>query len=112
MMVSRDTLRPATSWSKAASVGPPFRVHRRLAQALAPIDEETQPAAGWHRPVNDISARKKGRRRSAAQVLGGTRREAKRLLSSSRPQTDSRLFPAVFVQTGKWLRNCFFGTRP
>jgi hypothetical protein len=55
---------------------------------------------------------KKGRQRSAAQVLGGTGREAKRLLSSSSPQTDSRLFHAVFVQTGKWLRNRFFGTRP
>ena len=42
--------------------------------------------------------------------MGGTRPEAKRLLNPSRPQNDRRLFPAVFTQKGKWLRDRFFGT--
>jgi AraC-like DNA-binding protein len=60
-------------------------------------------------PTNS-SAAKKGRRDWAAQVLGGTRPEAKRLLNPSRPQNDRRLFPAVFTQKGKWLRDRCFGT--
>ena len=71
---------------------------------------EAQPGSGPAPSDAGTPLAKKGRQRSAAQVLGGTRREAKRLLSPSRPQNGRRLFPAVFTQKGKWLRDRFFGT--
>ena len=60
--------------------------------------------------ADSSAAKKKGRRDWAAQVLGGTRPEAKRLLNPSDPQNDKRLFRGVFTQKGKWLRDRFFGT--
>jgi hypothetical protein len=42
--------------------------------------------------------------------LGGIRRGAKTAPAQSQFQYGGQLFPAVFVQTGKWLLDRFFGT--
>jgi AraC-like DNA-binding protein len=84
-----------------------IRFNSNFAPSAISDDRKTQ---GWLPGRQTVPPQKKGRRDWAAQVLGGTRPEAKRLLNPSRPQNDRRLFPAVFTQKGKWLRDRFFGT--
>ena len=69
------------------------------------------PAAARRRLMLAAPLAKKGRQRSAAQALGGNALRSKAPLEPVTSKDGRRLFPAVFTQKGKWLRDRFFVTK-